>query len=358
MDREKCRVYGVKILGLESRNGRTYLREAVGKAKSLYEGKPCNIDHPEKSTAMRSYRDRFGVFENVDERSDGLWADIAYNPKHVCAEQFLYDAEHNPAACGFSPVHECRLREANGRTEVYEITAVRSVDLVADAATTNSIFEGAGILTRKKLSAILVESALNEAAKEALRGAVINKHLLAEMEMEPPADSASPEEALKAGFKSACLAALDDDGLDMKAKLAKLKELLTAQEKLIGGGAEPTAEEGEGEGEDEDDPEEVKPEGVKPKASANLVSENQRLKRELLARRLLAEAKAEAKDTLVEALTGLGTEAKMKTFIAENCKAGATKRPTASGPGNYGGSQTVQESRFKDAAEMAAFLNG
>lgn len=67
---------------------------------------------------------------------------------------------------------------------------------------------------------------------------------LGDTPVEPAPEAASdPDEALKAGFRAAVVAVLDDDTMDVKAKLTKLKELLTTEEKLLSGVETPAAEE-------------------------------------------------------------------------------------------------------------------
>ena len=46
VDREAGVLRGVKILGLQSRNGRSYLPEALSAASKLYEGAKVNVNHP------------------------------------------------------------------------------------------------------------------------------------------------------------------------------------------------------------------------------------------------------------------------------------------------------------------------
>ena len=47
VDRQAGVIRGVKVLGLESRNGRTYLPEALAQAAQLYEDAKVNVNHPE-----------------------------------------------------------------------------------------------------------------------------------------------------------------------------------------------------------------------------------------------------------------------------------------------------------------------
>ena len=145
LDRGAGVIRGVKILGLESRNGRTYLPEALAQAASLYEDAKVNVNHPKSSPGgPRDYDDRIGAVHNVSCRPDGLFADFHFNPKHRLAEQLLWDAEHAPENVGFSHNVEARTARRGDRVVVEAITRVQSVDLVADPATTRGLFESSG----------------------------------------------------------------------------------------------------------------------------------------------------------------------------------------------------------------------
>jgi len=139
-------VKGVKILGLESANGRSYLKEAVARATALYEGAKVNVNHPARGKELepRSYQDRIGVLQNIrlGEADAGLFGDLRYNPKHPLAEQLAWDAEHSPESVGLSHNVQARTSRAKGgRVIVEEIVRVQSVDLVTDPATTRGLFE-------------------------------------------------------------------------------------------------------------------------------------------------------------------------------------------------------------------------
>lgn len=145
VDREAGVIRGVKILGLQSRNGRTYLPEALSQAARLYEHAKVNVNHPKGTpTGPRDYQDRIGVIRNVTARSgEGLFADFFFNPKHSLAEQLVWDAEHAPENVGFSHNVQARTARRGDRVVVEAITRVQSVDLVADPATTRGLFESA-----------------------------------------------------------------------------------------------------------------------------------------------------------------------------------------------------------------------
>ncbi len=145
VDRQASAILGVKVLGLESRNGRTYLRDALVQSVALYEGAKVNVNHPPGNPlAARDYRDRIGILRNARvQATSGLFGDLHFNPKHVLAEQLLWDAEHAPESVGLSHNIEARVARRDGVTIIEAITSVHSVDLVADPATTHGLFEAA-----------------------------------------------------------------------------------------------------------------------------------------------------------------------------------------------------------------------
>jgi hypothetical protein len=147
VDRQAGVIRGVKILGLTSRNGRTYTAETLTQAGPLYENAKVNVNHPKGSPlAPRDYQDRLGSVRNVALRpGEGLFADLYFNPKHALAEQLAWDAEHAPENVGFSHNVEARTARRDGQVIVEAILRVQSVDLVADPATTRGLFEGVEI---------------------------------------------------------------------------------------------------------------------------------------------------------------------------------------------------------------------
>jgi hypothetical protein len=139
-------IRGVKLLGLESRNGRTYLPETLAQAARLYEDAKVNVNHPKGNPAgPRDYQDRIGTIRGVAMRAgEGLFGDFHFNPKHALAEQLIWDAGHAPENVGFSHNVEARTSRRGDRVVVEAILRVQSVDLVADPATTRGLFESAG----------------------------------------------------------------------------------------------------------------------------------------------------------------------------------------------------------------------
>jgi hypothetical protein len=143
VDREVGVLRGVKLIGIESLNGRRYRPAALAAAVGLYEGAKVNVNHPKEGPlAPRDYRDRLGVIRQVEFRpGEGLFGTLHFNPKHALAEQLAWDAENNPRNVGFSHNVLAKLSRDGEQTVVEAITHVQSVDLVADPAATQGLFE-------------------------------------------------------------------------------------------------------------------------------------------------------------------------------------------------------------------------
>lgn len=140
VDRENHIVRGVKVLGFTSANGRIYDFAAVKEAIQKYEKAPVNKDH---NMEEPSFSDRLGWLENVTLEKDGLYADFHYNPHADGIESFLWFAEHNGLGdVGFSHLVSGKYSvDPDGTERITRIDKVKSVDLVANPATTKTIFE-------------------------------------------------------------------------------------------------------------------------------------------------------------------------------------------------------------------------
>lgn len=144
VDKHRGIIRGVRILGLQSANGRRYPRQTLERAISggLYEDAKVNVNHPGPNPdAPRDYADRLGRIRNVRLDEGGLRGDLFFNPKHRFAEQLIWDAENAPQNVGFSHNADGKTRWSNGKQIVEAITRVHSVDLVADPATSRGLFE-------------------------------------------------------------------------------------------------------------------------------------------------------------------------------------------------------------------------
>lgn len=256
VDREAGIIYGCKVLGYESKNGRRYLPEAVKAAANLYEGCSVRTNHPRRATDQRGVEEVFGWLESVEVRDDGMYADLhVLNPKTTFAESVFLAAEKKPDLFGLSHNAHGATEQRGSETLVVEITSVASVDLVSDPATVDSLFEGLQPMKLKAFfESLKLPKQLNAKGKARLaklfEDGTMDPALDAPVEA-PAADAGEPDHvaALKGGFKAACVAALEDPGLDVAGKVKKLKEILQAEEKLLAKG-EPVKE-------DDDEPEET-----------------------------------------------------------------------------------------------------
>lgn len=193
VDRDAGILIGVKLIGLTSRNGRTYREEALERAASLYEDAKVNVNHARQGPhAPRDYQDRLGTIRSVEfHRGEGLFGNLHFNPKHALAEQLLWDAEHNPRNVGFSHNVQARVSRTEQGTLVEEITQVQSVDLVADPAATEGLFEQTGTFNE--------DGSLN-APWDALTLEMLRLNrpdLLAEIEQAATAEAASHQEQMQ-----------------------------------------------------------------------------------------------------------------------------------------------------------------
>lgn len=249
VDREKGVIPGVKIIGKISANNREYTSDALSKAKPLYEGAKVYFDHPDKASkaSTRSYRDGFGELRNIHETADGLFGDLHYNRKHPLAEQVAEDAERFPGQFGLSHNADGQARKSGGKWIVESIDVVHSVDLVGRPATNKGLFESASEPQERRRMKITIRS-LVESVEDATRKSILTKRLT-EMAgdmapvMDAPVDapdaadseSGGSEDQIDAAFKAMIVGVLDDDKLDTSGKLAKIKLILTSQDKLLNG---------------------------------------------------------------------------------------------------------------------------
>lgn len=236
-DAEQGIIRGVKVLGLSSVNGRTYLPEAINKAAGLYEGAKVNVNHPQgRKDGPRDYRDRIGQITKVRIGEDGLYADLRFNPKHSLADQLLWDASNAPENVGLSHNVQARVSSRGGKQVIEEITSVQSVDLVADPATTRGLFEEAlenSTHNHKETDEMEIKELSIAQIREARQDLV--EQIIAETKVE----IAESEEAKKAAAELAALREENDklkaaEALrDRKARTAKLLEEAKLPDELI-----------------------------------------------------------------------------------------------------------------------------
>ncbi len=209
VDREAGVIRGVKILGLRSRNGREYSTEALRDAAPLYENVKVNVNHPKSSaTSARDYQDRIGTMRAVRLiEAEGLFADFHFNPKHAIAEQLIWDAEHASENVGFSHNVEARIMRRGDKAIVEAITLVKSVDLVADPATTRGLFESE--------SSVSFEETIQE---KDIKIAELSERIV---QLEAERQNTRRRETIRRLLKEHCLPDLDAEDAVSKAILSK-----------------------------------------------------------------------------------------------------------------------------------------
>ena len=142
VDTESAVIFGVKVIGSNSANGRFYPPATLRAAMQMYEGCAVGLDHGERGTAdARPVGSRVGWLEHVREGAGGLVADLHLLKSHQLTPMLLEAASRRPELFGLSHDAEGRIVRRDGKNVVEEITRVRSVDVVTSPATTQSMFE-------------------------------------------------------------------------------------------------------------------------------------------------------------------------------------------------------------------------
>lgn len=210
LDRERRVIRGVKIIGLESKNGRRYDGSALRRAIPMYEGAPVYTNH-DRGSRDRMIEDKIGSLRNVRFDRDGLYGDLHYLGSHPMAARLEEAVERAPHLFGLSHNAEGRVERVNGENVVVEIERVHSVDMVANGATVRGLFEDSA-----------VHDDNDPTATEAL----------------PPETATSDEVMARVGrvreaYEEGILDVLRDATLDRRTKMARVNDLLDELESSI-----------------------------------------------------------------------------------------------------------------------------
>jgi hypothetical protein len=148
---------GVKLLGKNSINHRTYPRPVQEAAIPLFEGKKIYVDHGDLDgkrpiNRKRGYGERLGIIKKgtvvVDPVTESTHGDVRLNPKHPFAEMALEDYRNETSGVGFSIAADCIFAGGSNIGECLQIKKLFSVDLVDDAATAITMTEAAASETQ------------------------------------------------------------------------------------------------------------------------------------------------------------------------------------------------------------------
>lgn len=342
-------IYGVRVLGRYSPNnhgedratkGTEYPPEMMKRSLKMYDGARVCIGHVQEAS-KRDPNAMVGVLKDCrfDESKPGdecLRADLHYLESHEMGRKLAEDASRKLGVFGLSQDAYVEEEELIGeRLVVKSLAKLETVDVVYKAATNRNLLEsdrtGKTMKTVKKTTLRkLIEAAVPKFkdfrknrtlhAYRVLEDDSLDKDMDKEMEAEGEPEEGGegePGDALDAGFKTAMVAVLDDDTLDMAGKIDKLKKLLAAKESLCEeeDPGEPTKE-----AEDEDDDEKKKAkeadEGDDEKAkkkekkeSAKRDPELERLKREKAVRKVCESEGYKPTETEIEDFAGMSDDA-------------------------------------------------
>ncbi|MDP3793999.1 MAG: hypothetical protein Q8R07_04595, partial [Candidatus Uhrbacteria bacterium] len=142
-DKEAMALRNVVVLGPVSTNGRRYSVETQKDALPLFEGAKAYLNHPHMRDLgeARDVQDLIGEHKNVRVVGDRTISDLHLINNQTVREHVLPIVESKPHLAGNSIVARGKMVKADdGIMDVEKILAVRSVDLVAEPATTNGIF--------------------------------------------------------------------------------------------------------------------------------------------------------------------------------------------------------------------------
>lgn len=243
IDREAGVIKGVKILGTSSKNGREYTPQALREAAAIYEGLGVNTNHPSRETPniSRTVEEGVGWLENVTVKPEGVFGDLCIIRKHPLAEAIFEAAERKPDRFGLShnASGECVTRQ--GKQIVESIKSVRSVDLVQNPATNQSLFESEDPVTMKTITFKKLIESLPAKSKErkALTALMESDELpmvTPDMPVEMPTDTGATDtdSQVRAAIKTAISSLLDDDTLSIEDLLTRIEALLNSQATALG----------------------------------------------------------------------------------------------------------------------------
>jgi len=231
-------IRGVKVLGRESKNGRTYSDRALADAARLYEGVQVNFDHDRKEPYReRGLMEGFGVLRDNAIRADGVYADLHYLTAHPAAPVFVERARRFPKSFGLSHNADGQTSRSGKKTIVESLDKVTSVDIVSRPATNDGLFESETAPVPKTIRQILE----SEFPKTAVACGLLEMDGMGDMQVPADMPAEGGEDAIWAAFRTSIVSVLDDDALDTKATLKKIGEILKAHDKLSGSAKEKPA---------------------------------------------------------------------------------------------------------------------
>lgn len=257
-------IHGVKILGRESKNGRTYSEKALKEAAQKYEGVDVNVNHPDRSKphAERRIEDGIGWLESVTVKPDGVYGDLHYLKEHPSSGLLAEAAERKSNRFGLSHNAQGTVGRKDGKNVVESIDRVLSVDLVQNPATNAGLFESTQLTIRE---------VLEQHAPEALVRLTEDGALLPPDSLDEPMPPQQTEDGMdgKASAKAALvqlLTAVVEMPGDIKAIAVQLIDVC---QKIIAGQPEPVDQNADAENPEEEQAPSEEPDPNNPAAAAD-----------------------------------------------------------------------------------------
>lgn len=238
VDRDAGVIHNVKVIGPVSANRRRYPVEVLAKAAPLYEDTRVNIGHLRDAKTDRHINETFGSLRAISVKSagenQGLYGDLHCIKSHPLFEQVCEMAEKFPNRLGLSHDADGKATKTADGLLVESIEKVNSVDLVPEPATNKSLFESIEPMKLRTLKiSEMIGTLPTDSSQKKLLTKLVEEDAVSGDTSVSTSETASPEQAIKAAFLAEIVKAVEDESLDFKATLAKIKDLLKAQEKVM-----------------------------------------------------------------------------------------------------------------------------
>src|SRR5262245_29523156 len=141
VDPEKGTIFGVRILGKQSKNKREYSDSCIEASYKKYEGLAVHTNHGVRGQNRR-FDERCGWLESVERDSDGAVGNLALLKSHPHTPMILEAAQRRPQLFGLSHCSDLvgQYRQ-DGIFVVESMPVIHCVDIVTNPATTRGFFE-------------------------------------------------------------------------------------------------------------------------------------------------------------------------------------------------------------------------
>jgi len=251
-------VPNVKIIGFSSKNksidvggvrhktsGRRYTEQCLQEAASLYEGKTVYKDHAKPGVQSRDPDEVLGYIKGVKYvPGDGLRGNLHFTKRGELAQSVKVASQENPRQYGLShnipEGGSVGQIDASGVLVVHKIRLVESVDLVSKPGATGGLLEGAEPVANTPFTEFAKSLATLPAEQKRVGTLLESMGSLAEIEITPLADDATPEDQVKHAFKQVFAKITesydgDDAAFDEQMKTAKRARhvMLTGEEPKV-----------------------------------------------------------------------------------------------------------------------------